>query len=148
MLLFGSFGRARGRLKESLVFKGHVAISHSSDVIANSPRPADLAGSFAGLPADGIWIFEIEAEKFLEHAHGAKVWFADFPVIIQIFVKVISQFEVHGPPFWAVSDQRAGLAARFIGGFNACASDIFFSGCNDIFDLAIDNAADDKIPAA
>lgn len=45
-------------------------------------------------------------------------------------------------------DDGKGVEADIVGGLELVLAEVFFGGTNDVFDLAVDDAADDEIPAA
>jgi hypothetical protein len=133
---------------QSLIFQHHVAVGHAGEVIAHGAVQADLKEAAAGLPADLARMREIEPEHYLQHAHGAGVGSAHLWIVVEVAVKIFSQFEVLCPSLWAVLDQRLGTKPHVVGGLNARPRDESFAAFNHVAHLAVRDGANGEVTSA
>lgn len=130
------------------MFLDGIAIGHAGDVITNGAVPADSLGAFTGLFADFVRVFQKVMEQILEQLDGPEVGFVNFGIVIEVVVEVIAQFEIELAAGGAVLDDGKGVEADLVGGLELVLAEVFFGGMDDILDLAVDDAANDEIPAA
>ena len=100
--------------KNPLVFKSDVAVCHAGEVVTDCAVQAGLGDAAVGLSADFLRVLEVEMKQRFKKLQGALVRCVEGFVVVEIFVKIIAQFEVQRTAFGAVLHKRLRGKPDFI----------------------------------
>src|SRR3954467_3618181 len=86
--------RLGGSAENALVLLDGVAVGHPGQVITNHSWPAVGPGALSREFAECFLVFEKIAEHGLEHKGGTLVRFVDDGMEVEVFVKILAQFQI------------------------------------------------------
>lgn len=120
---------------------------HSGNMIADGALESLGEDLGLGLRWQIVRGFLVEAEEFFEGLDGLACGLMDFGVVVEVFEEVVFELLFGGLELGRIVGEGVGMKADVIGGLRLGLGEVDLGCVDDVFGLAVDDGADDKVAA-